>query len=164
MGIGTLLIGLALLIVVAALVALPLMDRRLPVVEPPSPRDQLEAERRAIVASIRDLDFDHRTHKLAEADYTALRLAQVQRGAEVLRQLEALQRPDNASADPAASEQDRRIDREIETAIAALKQQAPAGQPPAPSAAGGQTVCSQCGRPAKTGDRFCSGCGHALAA
>ncbi len=44
---------------------------------PPSPRQALEEERRVIVRAIRDLDFDYRTGKLNEADYRALRAAQV---------------------------------------------------------------------------------------
>lgn len=46
---GTLLLGLALLIILALVVALPLFDRKTPSIEPPSQRETLEQERRAVI-------------------------------------------------------------------------------------------------------------------
>jgi hypothetical protein len=146
MGIGTILIGLALLIVVVTLIALPLLDQRRPAIEPPSPREALEAEREATVRAIRELDFDYRTHKLSDDDYKTLRATQVQRGAEILRELDAL----NAQAldgEPVSGAADG-IDAEIEAQVAALRH--------------GGVTCSSCGTVAKSGDRFCARCGTAL--
>ncbi len=149
LGIGTLLAGLALLLIVAAVVALPLLDRKTPVAEPPSARDALEAERQAIVRGIRELDFDRRAGKLDEGDYRAMRLALVQRGADILRRIEAMDQAAGAPSDDAHS--DARVDAEIEARIAALK-----GEPAA-------APCPSCGAPIRTGDQFCPRCGHRLA-
>jgi hypothetical protein len=153
LGIGTLLAGLALLLIVAAVVALPLLDRKTPVAEPPSARDALEAERQAIVRGIRELDFDRRAGKLDEADYRAMRLALVQRGADILRRIEAMDQAAGAAPDdaPDAARSDARVDAEIEARIAALK-----GEPAA-------APCPSCGAPIRTGDQFCARCGHRLA-
>ncbi|MDW8293501.1 MAG: zinc ribbon domain-containing protein [Anaerolineae bacterium] len=142
--IGTLLLGLALLIVLALIVALPLFDRKTPVVRPPSRREALEAERRAVIHSIRELDFDFRTNKISEADYRALRAALVQRGAEVLRALEALE--------------ERDVDAEIEARVAQLRETREATPVPANG-----RVCSGCGALLPSGARFCPSCGQPVA-
>ncbi|MGQ9904480.1 MAG: hypothetical protein ACUVRU_09210 [Anaerolineae bacterium] len=124
-GIGTLLVGLALLAFVVVLVMMPLLEPKTPLAQPTSQRDMLEAERAAIVRSIRDLDFDYRTHKLNEQDYRSLRLALVQRGAEVLRELDSLkQQPSPASTQDAEHDVDAldaSRDAEIEAAVARLR-------------------------------------------
>jgi hypothetical protein len=158
LGIGTWLAGLALLLIVAALVALPLFDRKTPSAEPPSPRDALEAERQAVVRGIRELDLDFRTRKLDEGDYRALRQAQVQRGAEILRRIEAIDQA-AGGARSAAELAAARIDAEIEARVAALKAGVPDGgaaQARAPAA------CPSCGAPARAGDLFCGKCGQRL--
>jgi len=160
LGIGTWLAGLALLLIVAALVALPLLDRQAPLAEPPSVRDALEAERQAIVRGIRELDFDFRTRKLDEADYRVLRQAQVLRGADILRRIEAIDQ-----AEAAAGGQDAtgpgadRIDAEIEARVAALKGGEPDGAATKDQAA---VACPSCGAPTRAGDLFCGKCGHRL--
>ncbi len=107
-GIGTLLLGAALLIVFGAIIALPLFDRPAPVQPPLSRRETLMKAREDIVRQIRELDFDYRTHKINEADYQALRAELVQRGAELLRQIDAL-----------PPEQD--VDTDIERAVQKLR-------------------------------------------
>ena len=138
MGIGTILIGFALLIIVVTLIVLPLLDARRPAVELPSPREALQAEHAVTVRAIRELDLDYRTHKLAEEDYKRLRADQVQRGAQVLRELDALQ-PDSAADD---------IDVDIEAQVAVLR--------------AGNATCPACGATTKAGDRFCARCGAPL--
>lgn len=164
MGIGSLLFGLALLLVVATLIVLPLLDRKRPVVAPASPRLALEAERREIIRAIRDLDMDHRSGKMAEQDYRQLRADQVQRGAEVLRRLDALEH------EGAFVQEDER-DRQIEAAVSAARR---AFRLPADGANGASLgaatavdgaepeACPSCGRAARPDDRFCPQCGNCL--
>lgn len=135
MGIGTILIGVALLIVIVLLIAIPLMEPRSPAVEPLSQRQTLEAERDATIRSIRELDLDYRTKKLNEDDYKLLRETQVQRGAQLLRELDALVDHDD-------------IDAEIEAQVLALKD-APA-------------LCPNCASPIDAADQFCAHCGQSL--
>jgi hypothetical protein len=144
MGIGTLLIGLALLIVVVTLIVLPLLVQQRPAVEPPSPRETLEAERAAVVRAIRELDFDYRTHKLAEEDYKTLRAAQVQYGAQLLRELDALKAATGAGDNRVKAD----VDAEIEAQVAALRR--------------GGATCPSCSAAVQPDDRFCPRCGSAL--
>jgi rRNA maturation endonuclease Nob1 len=137
MGIGTILIGLALLIIVGVVIVSPLLEQRRPAIMPPTPREALELERESTLRAIREIDLDYRTHKLNEEDYKALRMQQVAHGAQVLRELDDLK-----------GEQD--IDTEIESQVAALRQ---AG-----------AVCSACGNAVKEEDRFCAHCGAPLRA
>ena len=90
MSIGTFLLALALLLIVAALVAIPLFDRKRLALAPPDAREALEAERRSVIQTIRDIDFDHRTHKLDDDEYAVLRTEAVQHGAQLLAQLDHL--------------------------------------------------------------------------
>jgi ABC-type transporter lipoprotein component MlaA len=88
MPLGTLLITLALLLLVALLIGIPLLDKKAPAIQPPSLREKLEAERVNVIRTIRELDFDHKTGKMNDDDYKALRESWVKRGAEILRELD----------------------------------------------------------------------------
>ncbi|MCS7060159.1 MAG: zinc-ribbon domain-containing protein [Anaerolineae bacterium] len=150
LGIGTLLIGLAVLVVVVVLVVMPLFEPKTPVSQLHSRPEALEAERRAVVRAIRDLDLDYRTQKLNEEDYKVLRMAQARRGAEILRELDALSREQPAG--PSHSQQPRDIDAEIEQAVAALRS----------NTASAKLTCPACGKAIQAEDRFCARCGQAL--
>ena len=137
MPIGTLLLALALLVIVGFIIALPLFDRRRPAVHPPTRREALESERRDIVRTIRELDFDHRTHKINDDDYKRLREEHVQRGAQVLRELNSLQEKD--------------VDSLIEARVAALRKFEP----------NDTMTCSSCGHTIDASAKFCPQCGAA---
>ncbi len=145
--ISTLLLALALFLIAAAAVALPLFDRKQPVLRPSKLWETLEAERAAIVRAIRELDFDHRTHKIADADYASLRASLSQRGAAVLRDIEAARISSPSDA----------MDADMERAIAAKR----AAPDPAPEAA--DRACASCGAALRERDRFCPVCGAAVA-
>ena len=156
-------IGLAMLIAVAAFVAQPLVvqSRVLPSNE--SPRDKLSAERDALYVSLRDLDFDFQTGKLLEADYRAAREQYVARGVEILKQLDAVEaRPQVAASDQAEAAilarrkikaQAQSLEDEIEVAIRERRR-----------AAAQNPKCPNCGRVVEPTDRFCGKCGAALTA
>lgn len=169
MDIGSVLLGLALLLVVAFVVARPLLDQTRVVEREQGPVDRLLFERERVLAALRDVDFDHVMGKTLDDDYAAQRAQLLAQGAAVLKQLDSLA-PDQAPALGA--------DDEIEQAIARLRAQpAPAAvdadleaglaaRRAAPVNAAGQPgarFCSQCGRPARPDDKFCGACGHTLA-
>ncbi len=54
----------------------------------PSALAQLQAQHEAILMSVRDLDFDYQTGKLTEAEYLAQRESLMQRGVEILKQID----------------------------------------------------------------------------
>ncbi len=61
--------------------------------------DNLENARVQALDAIRDLQFDHMTGKLSDADYQSLRTQYEYQAAQILRQLDALQgQPRQASA------------------------------------------------------------------
>jgi zinc-ribbon domain len=133
---STLILGLALLLLFGAIVVIPLLDRKRPAVQPPSPLEALERERAAAVRAIRELDFDHRTHKINDDDYKQLRETQVTRGAQILRELEALQTGGGT----------RDVNAEIEAAVQRLRAKA-------------TRACTACGAAVRADDNFCPQCG-----
>jgi len=169
MPIGTLLLGLALLIIVSVIIVLPLLDRARPAVRAPSQREALTAEKQVTLREIRELDFDHRTHKLNDDDYKRLREVQVQRGARVLRELSLLAVHDaggdksllgtnadgavDAVADANHIETADEVDLAIERRITALRQA---------HSSGNTQACPACGHTASAADKFCPECGAKL--
>lgn len=149
MPLGTLFLGLALLIIVIVVVALPLLDRKTPAIQPLSRREALEQERRVVISAIRELDFDYRTGKIGEADYKRLRESRVARGAQILRELAEL------------NDEEGDVDAEIEAQIACFRTvRLPDGRlravPP------GEVICPSCGHAAGATDKFCPQCGQRL--
>ncbi len=76
---------------VVAIVIWPLLQAQ---DEPLSSPDQpalarLQSEHEALLIAIRDLDFDYQTGKLTEEDYRAQRESLVQRGVDLLKQIDA---------------------------------------------------------------------------
>src|SRR5512140_3323790 len=54
----------------------------------PTALAQLQAQHEAILISVRDLDFDYQTGKLTEDEYLAQRERLMQRGVEILKQID----------------------------------------------------------------------------
>jgi hypothetical protein len=154
-------LGLAMVVVVAAFIAQPFVARSRVLASNESPRDQLLAERDMLYATIRDLDFDFQTGKLLEADYRAMREKYVARGVEILKQLDAMPVKSQVGAKPVVADkveaavQARRKtlspEDEIEAAIRARRQSALRN-----------LNCPNCGRPVDPTDRFCGKCGAVL--
>lgn len=171
MDIGSILIGLAVLILAGFIVSRPLLDYRAGRERKLSEADRWRQERDQVLTALRDLDFDYSLGKLREDDYALLRADLVRRGAEALKQLDATGR----ASQPAAA------DEAIEKAIAARRQARakPAGQP-LPVAASDEAIeqaiaarrqsrskaagaaCPHCGATVRPDDRFCPRCGKPL--
>src|SRR5690348_8556627 len=138
MDIGSILLGLALLLVIAFIVARPLLEP--PAVRdlPASPADRLLARREQVLAQLRDLDFDSATGKFNAEDYAAQRAQLVAEGVDILKQLDALGVSSEQAAAPAtlagapASAPSGAPADEIEAAVAQLRaRRAAAGRPAA---------------------------------
>lgn len=110
------LLGLAIVCVAALYVAYPLLTSRrgLMPADTEGERDLLR-QRDTLYREIADLDFDHRTGKVGEADYREQREEYLEEAAAVLRDLdeqpaiEGLQR-----RPPLAPEVDDEIEREVQ--------------------------------------------------
>ena len=178
MDIGSIFLILALVVLVAWYVSRPLLERRplLGVTRALSQADHdlstLLAERDRVLQMLQELDFDYTLGKIPEEDYPNQRNLLLQRGAEVLGQLDTLQ---------PSHKVDERADR-LEKAIAArraqLSQSAPAPRingngAPAPDDELEQQIasrrrehpektggfCPKCGKPIQKSDQFCPKCG-----
>ena len=165
-------IGMAIIIIVAAYVAQPLLVRTRKSAPQDSPPDQLQAERDLIYAAIRDLDFDFQTGKLLEADYRAMRDKYAGRGVEILKELDSLGSADRGPQTPDREQVARAAD-EIEAAVLARRKAKPIQAASAEDeieaavrarrqSANPSLHCPQCGRPVDSVDRFCAKCGAPL--
>jgi zinc-ribbon domain len=184
MDIGSLLLGLALLVVIVFVIARPLIERLNVADEPLRPVDLLLADRERVLTQLRDLDFDQTMSKINAADYAAQRAQLVAEGVAILKKLDALGLTSGeavgSGAGPAPAG-------EIEAAVAQLRARRAAPTPAAvdldPSgeieagvaaaaaarrtstlASADKIACPQCGANAVPGDRFCARCGTPLPA
>lgn len=183
MDIGSLFFLLALLLLVGIYLARPLIDREAVVISADGDQSEHEvsmllAERDRVIASLQELDFDYALGKISESDYPTQRARLLQRGADILRQLDEYEEiaPDHdMEARIEAEVAERRAatssqggydlqrqptsvvtdpDDEVEIQLAArrrARQDKSAG------------FCPQCGHPVQVSDQFCPKCGNALA-
>ena len=138
MTLGSILLATAVLILVGLFVFRPLLLPHVPRVAGPTKREQLNAEKEALLTEIKALDFDFETGKLPSAEYESERSERVQKAADILRTLDEM--PEEVDS----------VEAQIEAAIASLRSK---GQ-----VAGGW-VCDSCQteNPAENG--FCGKCG-----
>jgi hypothetical protein len=159
---------LAILILVAIYLYAPFMERRARrVTEEEHELSALMAERDRVINSLQELDFDFKLGKIPDEDYPTQRASLLQKGADILRRIDAL-------APQPVSVQD--ADARLEQAIAARRADAAVGKPEVSDddvesmiAARRKTrgqkssgFCPKCGKPVMVSDRFCPSCGKSL--
>jgi len=170
MTIGSILLGLAMLVLVGLFIARPLIKPESRSKQELTLRQALLTQKEALLIQIKNLDFDYETGKMPEADYRQQRDGLMVEATAVLKQLDALDEGE-ISADPAlepemvASTSD--TEAAIEAAIAARRTKpAPTSPTPAeiepPSNNGKSNFCPQCGQSTDPDDKFCANCGHKL--
>jgi hypothetical protein len=131
MEIPSIFIGLAMFAAALVYVSLPFRQKQLTqATSSVAPRQQ-QGQGEAILSALRDLDFDFKTGKISEEDYTPLRTHLV---AEVAQYIEAEEK------------RDKQLETLIQTRRAAKKEDA---------------TCRHCGASMKADQRFCSKCGSA---
>lgn len=160
MDIGSILIGMALLIGVVFFVIQPFLEPHALRKKRVTEAEALIAERESLLIALRDLDFDYATGKITTEDYTPQRAELVARGVAILKQLDA-----RGVSTTTVSAED-----EIERAIAARRTRPVAGDAIEAAVAARRNskakagpVCTQCGAALEAGDRFCSSCGARVA-
>jgi hypothetical protein len=159
---------LAILILVAIYLYAPFMERRARrVTEEEHELSTLMAERDRVINSLQELDFDYRLGKIPEEDYPTQRTSLLQKGADILRQI------DSIAPQPVALQD---VDARIERAIAARRADAALVKPAVSDddlesmiasrhktrKAKSSGFCPKCGKPVMVSDRFCPSCGKAL--
>ena len=108
--------------------------------------DPVQRRRDRALAALKEIEFDHATAKLSDADYERLRTSYT---AEAL---EALRATDGAAAAPAGAAAES-ADDAVERLIASARAQAK-----------GKKFCIECGSPLEGSGRFCVECGSKVAA
>ena len=178
MDLGSIFIILALFLLVGLYISRPLFDRRLVVLNQDTRAEQnqreqdlsaLMAERDRILNALQELDFDHVLGKVPEEVYPRQRQLLMQRGADVLRQLDELDEGETLISD---------LDTQLEAAIEVRKEDA--ARLPLPVSNGDDDIetmlaarrrvrqeksagfCPQCGGTVHQSDRFCPKCGTTL--
>jgi len=169
MELSAILLLIAVLLGVGLYLAAPLVfdsDRRISRVDT-SDVSSLMAEKDRVINSLQELDFDFTLGKIPEEDYPAQRADLVQKGADILRKLDALQ-PQPISDD----EVERRIERAAAArrADGSVKADAPSDDEIESMLASRRKArksksagfCPKCGKPVLVSDQFCPNCGKAL--
>lgn len=159
---------LAILILVAIYLYAPFMERRARrVTEEEHELSSLMAERDRVINSLQELDFDYKLGKIPEEDYPTQRATLLQKGADILRQIDSIA-PQPTSAQDA--------DARIEKAIAARRADAAVAKPEISDDDVESMIsarrkghkekssgfCPKCGKPVMVSDRFCPSCGKSL--
>ncbi|HUH99151.1 MAG TPA: zinc ribbon domain-containing protein [Anaerolineales bacterium] len=169
MDLSAILLLIALLLGIGFYLAAPLISDATPhsAKEETGETSSLMAERDRIINSLQELDFDFRLGKIPDEDYPTQRRELLQKGADILRQLDALQprplsddeveqRIERAAAArraDAATQAQSLSDDEIESMLAARRKQRKS------RSAG---FCPKCGKAVLITDQFCANCGKAL--
>jgi len=166
MQIAAIFFTLAVLILVAIYLYAPFMERRARrVTEEEHELSALMAERDRVINSLQEIDFDFNLGKVPEEDYPTQRANLLQKGAELLRKIDALapsglpdteariERAIAARRADASLDRPELTDEDLESMISSRRQ----GRKE--KSAG---FCPKCGKPVMVTDRFCPSCGKAL--
>ena len=149
MDIGSILAGLALIMLTAAFVALPLVQHRgKRISEEERQLSELQAGRDRVLYSLQELEMDFNTGKIPEDDFREQREALMQEGAGILRQIDSLKAGSHVSSEG------HDLDDEIEAAVAKVRS--------AKKNDGSHQFCPSCGSEVMAGDLFCIRCGYML--
>ena len=156
--IGSVLLGIALLLIVILYLARPfVMPEDEAVRLDREEVDGLVLRRDALLRQIRDLDDDMEAAKVAPELYQRNRPLLVRQAAVIMQQLDAHGYSD-APAAPIAAD----LDAQMEAAVRAARTGARAA-PVAATTTAPLAYCPRCGRRVEADDRFCPKCGYAFA-
>ncbi len=178
---GSILLGLALILLVGLFIAQPLLLPEEKKARSRSPRQKLLAQKAALLEEVRALDFDFDTGKIPQEVYEPQRAQLVAVAAEVLQALEglsttavpneslapaaAVEQPAPAEVDPiemAISRRRQPVADDIEMAVSRMRSQTKPSASTAVPANGKTRFCPQCGHSVAASDKFCVSCGHNL--
>jgi hypothetical protein len=147
MDLGSVFLGLGLAILVAAILARPLLEGGAgQVVGQDSRLSALQADRDRILTRLQELDMDAEMGKILQEDYEPERAVLMQQGAGVLREI------DSYKPIPEETRLEGDLDAQIEAAVASIRG---SGEVPA-------GFCPSCGKPVTAGDQFCTHCGSLI--
>jgi type II secretory pathway component PulM len=161
--------SLAVLILVGVYLYAPFMEHRARrVTQEEHELSALMAERDRVITSLQELDFDFKLGKIPEEDYPAQRASLLEKGAEILKKIDALA-PQASSAQNTEARLERAIAARradaslarVEVADDDLEAMIVSRRKSRTSKSAG--FCPKCGKPVLVTDRFCPACGKSLA-
>lgn len=161
--------SLAVLILVGIYLYAPFMERRARrVTEEEHELSALMAERDRVINSLQELDFDFKLGKIPEDDYPAQRTNLLQKGAEILKKIDALAPQLVSTQDTEARLEKAIAARRADGAVATAAVTDDELEAMISSRRKGRTkksagFCPRCGKPVMVTDRFCPACGKSLA-
>jgi hypothetical protein len=173
MDILTLSISLALGVIVLVVILYPLWQQTRPeaifrIDRSGQSLEEYQARYQAVLASIKDLMFDHEMGKISTEDYEPLLARSKLEAAEIRRHIDRLSRGNVAEIDPG-------LETEIEALVAQLKSSHSNGNETLLREieaeieslknihfTGATLQCPNCGQPYEIADAFCTGCGQPL--
>lgn len=153
MDIGSIFVILAILIIIVAYIARPLVENRgFAITEADRRYSTLMAQRDQVLTILQELDMDHSMGKIHQGDYEAQRTVLVARGASVLKDMDQLRGPGNAFRRPNGSKDvaTSQLEAQIEEAVSQMRKE---------QSEFDANFCSNCGKALDGGDRFCVHCG-----
>ncbi|HZR84907.1 MAG TPA: zinc ribbon domain-containing protein [Candidatus Binatia bacterium] len=166
-------LGLAIVVAVAFFVAWPMLSGREATEEPGAAAgdggpSEPERRRDALLAALKEAEFDHQVGKTSDEDYRAQRAELEARALAAISDVEAARAAGSESGAPAAgarepaaeahAARDRRA-----RALHAIRS-GPADGSESGAATGRPRFCPACGRKNPGAASFCGACGRALAA
>lgn len=148
MDLGSFIVGLAIAIVAFAFVAKPIFAHEgVRVTQENRRLSQLQANRERLLRSLQELEMDFTVGKITQEDYQEQRSQYVVEGAATLRAI------DEIIGSPEDLGMSRKIDVDIEAAIAELRNK---------EATDRSQFCPACGNVVQQDDQFCTTCGESL--
>jgi len=167
--------SLAVLILVGMFLYAPFVEQHARgVTEEEHDLSALMAERDRVINSLQELDFDFKLGKIPDEDYPTQRASLLQKGADILREIDSL--TSSPSTVKAAGSEEQDTEARLEKAIAERRADGSAAKSELTDddlesmistrrkgrkerSAG---FCPKCGKPVMVTDRFCPSCGKSL--
>lgn len=157
MELGSVFLILAVLVIVGIYLYIPLTEHASQTdINESHEVSALKAERDRVINSLQELDFDFKLGKVPAEDYPEQRANLLQKGADVLRQLDEIESTDSSLLVEevlGVSLESQIKDDEIEAMLTARRKEKKS------KSAG---FCPNCGKPVLATDHFCPSCGKAL--
>ena len=160
--------SLAILILVGIYLYAPFMERRARrVTEEEHEISALMAERDRVINSLQELDFDFKLGKIPEEDYPLQRSSLLQKGAEILSQIDTLAPQVTSTPDTEARLERAIAARRADASVAKVAVSDDDLESMISSRRRSRTnksagFCPKCGKPVMVTDRFCPSCGKSL--
>ncbi|MBX3035624.1 MAG: zinc ribbon domain-containing protein [Anaerolineales bacterium] len=154
MELGSVFLVLAVLVIVGMYLYAPFTERAQNInIDDTHEISALKAERERVLTSLQELDFDFKLGKIPAEDYPEQRQNLLQKGADVLRQLDEIESLTPSPSPKERGESSFIKEDELEAMLAERRKQKQS------KSAG---FCPQCGKPVLATDHFCPSCGKAL--